>query len=88
MKRGLVRFLCVMALGLALFDAVADAGCCDDAKSATVACHACCCGPRVAPQGSVKIAAAPIPSAYASYEMPAYFFLPPQSIFHPPCLAA
>ena len=77
-----------MALGLTLCDSIADAGCCDDSKASSVACHASCCGPRVAPQGPVKNAAAPAPRAYASYEVAPYAFLLSKSIFHPPCLGA
>lgn len=86
--RGALRFLCAMALGFALFDGIADAGCCDDAKAVEVVGHACCCGPRVAPEGPLQIAAAPSASHYAFYEAPAYALLLAQSIFHPPCRAA
>lgn len=88
MKRGIVRLLCVAALGLALFNGVAGDGCCGDAKAVAADCGACCCAPRAAPETSVKLAAAPAASAYASYEAPAYAFLPPPPILRPPCLAA
>lgn len=88
-RRRVLRILCVVALGLALFDSVADAAGCDDLKAAaTATCHACTCGPHLVSPGVIEVVAVPAPVPYTSYEPAIYAFLFPASIFHPPCLAA
>ena len=89
MIRGrILKLICAVALGLALFDSVADAAVCDDSKAAATACHACTCGPHLVSQGVTAIVAASAPVIHVSYKPVPYAFLLPKSIFHPPCLAA
>lgn len=80
--------MCAVALGLALFDNIADAAGCEDSKATATACHACSCGPHLVSQGVIENAVAPTPVPYASYKPVPYAFLLATSIFHPPCLAA
>lgn len=87
-RRRVLRFLCVVALGLSLFDSVADAAGCDDSKATATACHACSCGPHLVSPGVVQVAVAPVPVSYVDYESVPYALLLPESIFRPPCLAA
>jgi hypothetical protein len=87
-RHRVLRFIFAVALGLVLFDSVADAAGCDDAKATAAVCHACLCGPHLVSPGVVEIAVAPAPVPYASYKLVSYAFLLPASIFHPPCLAA
>lgn len=75
----------MVALGLALFDSVADAAECD---SPGTVCHACSCGPHLVSPAFIEFAVKPAPPAYVSYKPSEYAFLLPASIFHPPCLAA
>lgn len=86
--RGIFRFLCALAVGLALFDSAADAVCCDEAGAAATACHACFCGPRLVSPGGVATAPAPAAAQYASYKPTSYSFLLLKSFFRPPRLAA
>lgn len=86
-RRRVLRILCVLALGLALFDSVADAAGCDDSNSAVATCHSCVCGPHLVSPKGVQIAAAPPPAPYASFKPAPYAFLFPASVFRPPCLA-
>ncbi|UPT75480.1 MAG: hypothetical protein M0D55_07305 [Elusimicrobiota bacterium] len=88
MRRKALRFLFAIALGLTLFDSVADAAGCDDSKAAAAACHACACGPHLVSPGIIVIVAAPAPVQHAVYAPPSYAFLLPSSIFRPPCLVA
>ena len=88
MRRKVLRFLCAVALGLMLFDNIADAAGCEDSKTSSTACHACSCGPHLVSQNVAEIAVAPAPVLYVSYKPVPYAFLLPKSIFHPPCLAA
>jgi hypothetical protein len=85
MRRRVLRFLCMVALGLALFDSVADTAICD---SPTAACHACSCGPHLVSPAAVETPVVAAPESYVSYKPPMYAFLLPKSIFRPPCLAA
>lgn len=87
-RHRVLRFIFAVALGLVLFDSVADAAGCDDAKATATACHACSCGPHLVSPAVVEIVAAPVPVRYVSYKPVPYAFLLPTSIFHPPCLAA
>lgn len=74
------------ALGLFAFDCAQDiAGVCEAQADA---CHACFCGPHLAPQGVTGIVIAPVPVPYVSYEPSSYAYHLPASIFRPPCLAA
>ena len=90
MIRGRVlRILCLLSLGLALFDNVVDAAGCVDSKATTAAtCHSCACGPHLASPEAVHIAAVPTATPYPSYKPAPYALLLPTSVFHPPCLAA
>lgn len=88
MGRRVVKFVFALALGLMLFDSVADAAGCDDVKATATVCHACSCGPHLVSPGVVQIVVAPVPVLYVSYKPVYYSFLLPTSIFHPPCLAA
>lgn len=87
-RRRVLRILCVVALGLALFDSVADAADCDGSNTAAATCHSCACGPHLVSPDAVQIAAAPPPAPYASFKPTPYAFLRPSSVFRPPCLAA
>lgn len=86
--RGIFRFLCALAVGIALFDSAAEAVCCDEAAAAATACHACFCGPRLVSSGDAAIAPAPAAAPYAAFKPSSYSFLPLKSFFRPPCLAA
>ena len=88
MRRKALRFIFAVALGLTLFDSVADAAGCDDSKATAAVCHACSCGPHHVSPGIIEIVVAPAPVQHASYTPPSYAFLLPTSIFHPPCLVA
>lgn len=75
------------ALGLFAFDCAQDvAGLCDTAEAD--ACHACFCGPHLAPQGVAGIVIAPVAVPYLSYEPSSYAYHLPAAIFRPPRLAA
>lgn len=88
-QRKILRFLCVAALGLVLFDAVADSSACKDSAASTASvCHVCSCGPHLGSQESPKISANLNPSAFVPHEASVYAFLLPQFIFHPPRLLA
>lgn len=87
MRRKIFQGLAFAALGLFAFDCAQDvAGVCDVAEAD--ACHACFCGPHLAPQGVTEIAIAPAPVPFVSYEPSSYAYHLPASIFRPPCLAA
>lgn len=86
--RRVLRFVCAVALGLALFDNLADAAGCPDSKAPSAVCHACSCGPHLVTPGVVEIVPAPAPVSYTAYEPLPYVLLLPESIFHPPRLAA
>lgn len=89
MIRGRVlKFLCAVVLGLALFDNTADAAGCDDSKAAATTCHSCACGPHLISQDVVLVEIAPTPVPYPSYEPIPYTFVLSKSLFRPPCLAA
>ena len=85
-----MKFLCVVALGLGLFDNLADALGCQDSPAATAAsCHACSCGTHIMPQAAASlIAVTPPPDAYNAYQPPIYALLLTDAALRPPCLAA
>lgn len=80
--------MCAVALGLALFDNLADAAGCPDSTPGAAICHSCSCGPHLVSPAVAEVIVAPAPVAYASYKPVLYAFLLPESIFRPPCLAA
>ena len=84
----LSKVLCVAVLGLVLFDTVADAGCCDDTKSAATACHGCLCAAHVVPQGVVQAEPVPVRADFIAYELTMPALPAPKSLLRPPCLAA
>lgn len=88
MRRRVLKFLCAVALGLMVFDNIADAAGCPDTKTAATICHACSCGPHLVSPGIVQIAVVPVPVPYTSYKPTSYALFLSVSIFHPPCLAA
>lgn len=77
-----------MALGLALFDNIADTAACTDSKAPAAACHTCSCGPHLAAPAVAEIIPAPAPAPYPAYEPPSYAILLSESFFRPPRLAA
>ncbi|MEK7859477.1 MAG: hypothetical protein AAB320_10090 [Elusimicrobiota bacterium] len=84
-RRRFLGFFCIVALGLALFDSVADAASCDPQ---TTACHDCFCAPHLFSPAVIAVEAAPAPASYISYEPSSYAFLHCESLLRPPCLAA
>lgn len=84
MRRNVLKLFCVVALGLVLFDGIADTSGCQDSPADVAACHVCFCGPHMVSQNSYPVALTLQPMAYFSYEFPAYSLLLQQSIFHPP----
>ena len=84
-----MKFLCVVALGLVLFDNLADALGCQDSPTATpTSCHACSCGTHITPQATASlIVVTPPPTAYDAYQPLIYALLLPDAAFRPPCLA-
>lgn len=87
MRRRIFQGLMLAALGLFALDcAQVVAGLCEPAQGD--ACHACFCGPHLAPQGIMEIVIAPVPVPFVSYEPSSYAYHLPTSIFRPPCLAA
>jgi hypothetical protein len=87
--RRLARILCLALLGLVLFDGAADlAGCHNENQATATACHACACGPHIAPQTSSTIVDMPRPATYVPYKADKYAFLLVESFFQPPKLAA
>lgn len=87
MKRKILQGVVLLVLGLFVFDCAQDvAGTCESAQ--TDACHACFCGPHLAPQGVTGIVIAPVPVPYVSFEPSSYAYHLPTSIFRPPRLAA
>lgn len=87
MRRWVFRGFVFVALGLFAFDCAQDVASNCETEAAD-ACHACFCGPHLAPQGVLEIAIAPVPVPYASYQPSSYAYHPPTSIFRPPRLAA
>lgn len=89
-RRRIFRLLCLAALGLAIFDNFADASGCDDSgKNVAAICHTCSCGPHLTSQKVVEVVPVTPPTvSYQTYQAPTYDLLMPDSIFHPPCLAA
>lgn len=75
----------MVALGLALFDSVADTVACD---SPGAVCPACSCGPHLVSPAVIEVAAVAAPQAYVSYKPSSYSFLLQKSLLRPPCLAA
>ncbi|MBI2788674.1 MAG: hypothetical protein HYX59_08335 [Elusimicrobia bacterium] len=87
MRRRIFQGLVLAVLGLFAFDCAQDAASlCDSAQAD--ACHACFCGPHLAPQGVTEIVIAPVPVPFVSYEPSSCAYHLPSSIFRPPCLAA
>ncbi|MDP3540920.1 MAG: hypothetical protein Q8T11_00475 [Elusimicrobiota bacterium] len=85
MRRRVFKFLFAAALGLTLFDSVADTVVCDSPASA---CHACSCGPHLVSPAVLEVAAVAAPPAYVSYKPSSYSFLLHKSLLRPPCLPA
>lgn len=85
LRSGFLRFLCLVAVGLALSDSVADTVVCDSAETA---CHACACGPRLVSPAVIEAAIPAAPASYVSYKPSTYAFLLHKSLLRPPCLAA
>ena len=85
-----MKFFCVVALGLVLFDNLADAFGCQDSPTATAtSCHACSCGVHITPQAPTSVITIILPPvAYGAYQPPIYALLLPDAAFRPPCLAA
>jgi hypothetical protein len=84
-----IASVCALAVGLLLFDTIADTAGCDDSKTATEAvCHVCSCGAHLFSQSSPEAVMVLTQTPFAAYQSSAYVFLLPQSIFHPPRLAA
>ena len=81
--------MCLVVLGLALFDCVADAGCVDAAPS-EAGCHACSCfcGPRLVSPAATELAAEPASAPCASYRPSFYDYFLSAALFRPPRLAA
>ncbi len=82
--------MCVAALGLLLFDALADASCCEDSKTTSTAavCHSCSCAPHLVSQGVVQVKLVSVCADFAAYEFVPPAMPLPQSPLRPPCLAA
>jgi len=88
-KNRLLRFLCAVALGLILFDNVADAiGCHDSPAASTAVCHGCSCGAHIVVQDFSPIAVVLKPTAFVPHEAEVYGLLLPQLFFRPPRSAA
>lgn len=84
LRRRFLRFLCLIAVGLALSDSIADSVICESSEAA---CHACACGPRLVSPAVIEVAVAAAPPSYVSYKPPTYAFLLQKSLLRPPCLA-
>lgn len=85
----LVRALCVAMLGVVLFDGIADlTGCPDAAQAEATACHSCACGPHISPQAPTQVVRVDHPTTYVPYKPSDYAFVPTESFFRPPKLAA
>lgn len=80
-----MEVLCMLVLGLALFDSVADTVAC---AAPGTACHACSCGPHLVSPPIVEVAKVSPRPVHVSYKPSSYAFLISAAIFHPPCLAA
>lgn len=84
-RRRFMTFLCLIAVGLALSDSIADTAACE---SSDAACHDCPCGPRLVSPAVVEVLAVAAPPSYVSYKPSAYAFLLHESLLRPPCLVS
>lgn len=84
LRRGVLKFICLVAFGLLLSDNISDLTACDFSDAA---CHACSCGPHLVSPPGIAVVLKPAPTFYVSYKPSSYAFLFPESIFRPPCLA-
>ena len=84
-KQRVLRFISAVALGLMLFDDIADAaGCQDSPGTAMTACHACSCGSHVVPQYASPVVEVLEPTPFVCKKPSIYALILPQLIFHPP----
>lgn len=84
LRRRILEVLCLIAVGLALSDSIADTVVCDSAETS---CHACACGPRLVSPAVIEAAIPAAPPSYVSYKPSTYAFLLHKSLLRPPCLA-
>lgn len=88
-KRRLLRFLCAVALGLILFDNVADAiGCHESPAAAATVCHGCSCSAHIFVQDFTPLSVVLKPTAFVPHKAEVYGLLLPQLFFRPPRSAA
>ena len=86
-RRGLLKIVASFALGLFLFDVVADTAC-HDPSPATTVCHACSCGTHIASPAVQQAAAVKVSTPHAVFRELPYRLVLAESFFHPPRRAA
>lgn len=84
-----LKFFLLFLVGLVAYDAVQDAasGCVFDPPGAVV-CHACSCGPHLAPDMQAAVPVPVTPPSFSAYRPSRVVSPPPDSIFRPPNASA